>query len=215
MVGGSMRFESVILLIGRPGSGKNVVGGMLEEQYGYKQVICSEALGNDPEIALIKAQGRLVNDDIVIHKMTEYLREHPELGSKLVLNGATRTQPQAVGIVDMLQHEFDTGARIATFEIFAYQEQSWHRQLTRPDIRDDKNPASIRQRDSLYDKNERGVRDYLNTITRLYTIDNSGVLTTTEANLRLEMRKELAILQDRCPKSRPNFATHVEAIHYL
>jgi adenylate kinase family enzyme len=213
--GGKMRFESVILLIGRPGSGKNTVGELLDTCYHYSHVICSDVLGDDEEIIRIKRAGGYVSDEIVLQKISEHLHQNQKLGPLLVLNGAPRTEAQAVGIVDILQHQFCTGARIATFDVFATKAQSRRRQATRSEERTDKAPAIVQERDKMYEENEKAVRGYLARYTRLYPINNSSSLKFTETDVRVAMGKEQSILRDRCPKTQPNFAAHVEAIHNL
>jgi adenylate kinase len=91
----------MILLLGPPGAGKSVQGGLLAAEMGYVSISTGVILRNRADDALKETmlKGDLVSDEVVQDLVAKELGTHTPLGA-LILDGFPRNAAQAKWLID-------------------------------------------------------------------------------------------------------------------
>ncbi len=94
----------MIILVGKPASGKGTLAKRIMELLGVKAFSMSKALGEIREAAEAMEKGLLVGDDLVNRAMAKDLRRRIESGEgfNFILDGAPRSPAQAEFLLDLV-----------------------------------------------------------------------------------------------------------------
>jgi adenylate kinase len=98
----------MILMMGPPGAGKSVQGGLLGATIGYISISTGVLLrakaAADTDMKDRMLKGELVNDDLVKELVTDIMRQHQPLGA-VILDGFPRNVHQAAWLVETARDE--------------------------------------------------------------------------------------------------------------
>lgn len=96
----------MILLLGPPGAGKSVQGGLLAAEFGYLAISTGVLLRSsaDPELHQRLLKGELVDDELISGLVHEELVKHQALGD-IILDGFPRTVAQSEWLVKTAAEE--------------------------------------------------------------------------------------------------------------
>lgn len=93
----------IIILLGKPGSGKGTIAGELKSNYGFQHLSTGEVLrkSDDEEVRDIMKKGELVSDDLMVKVLRRELRKL-DLEKGIIFDGFPRTIKQARRLDRML-----------------------------------------------------------------------------------------------------------------
>jgi adenylate kinase len=96
----------MILMLGPPGAGKSVQGGLMGAELGYVSISTGVILRNraDAELQARMLTGELVSDEIVQELVLQELRSHKPRGS-LILDGFPRNVDQTIWLLEHCKEE--------------------------------------------------------------------------------------------------------------
>jgi len=118
--------RNVYIFIGPPGSGKGTLSKICVEKFGWKQLSTGDLLrrhisegtpiGKQIDFAI--KSGKLVSDELITQIVYEWLKELPDDGKAVILDGFPRTVVQAGDFARIMRDEFpNEGIKVVYFEI--------------------------------------------------------------------------------------------------
>ena len=94
-----------ILLIAVPGAGKGVVSNYLIEKYNFTHLsagdLIRDEIKNNPDLAEIVSQGKLIDDNIINGLIDKFVRENND--KNLIFDGFPRTMSQVPAFEEILK----------------------------------------------------------------------------------------------------------------
>jgi adenylate kinase len=147
----------IVVIIGPPGAGKSSQSELLKDREHIDWLYVSKLLRsqNNPAIAKVMDEGRLVDDDVVNRLVAGYI-EKIDAGKVVVIDGFPRHLPQAKWLVEFARQSRRDFAAVIHLDI----PRSVSEQRLQLRGRDDDTPAVISQRLELYEHDIKPVLSY-------------------------------------------------------
>lgn len=180
-----MSQTKVIVLLGRPGSGKGTQGEMIRDFFGYTHVSTGEILRTamrekgelGAKVREFVEAGRLVPDELVISLVAGRLRALGGSAVGVIFDGFPRTVSQAVALGEVISEVGISSTYIIELRVtddLAISRIRGRRNDPSGTLRDDDNDAVVAARLAIFDAETRPVIDYYSQEGRLLSIDASG-----------------------------------------
>lgn len=180
-----MRQTKVVVLLGRPGSGKGTQGELLRDSYGYTHVSTGEILRTamresadlGAEVREYIEAGRLVPDGLVLSLVAGRLKALCGVATGVIFDGFPRTVSQAISFEAVLAESgIDS---ILVVELRVSDETAMNRVHGRRNDssipqRDDDRDSVVAARLAIFDTETRPVIDYYSRQGRLISVDATG-----------------------------------------
>lgn len=180
-----MSSTRVVILLGRPGSGKGTQGQLLESRRGYVHLSTGEllraAIRERSELG-VKARkfvdcGQLVPDGVIVSLVAEHLSSLVGEVPGVVCDGFPRTVPQALALTEAL-NGLGSPAPVP-IELRVSNERAAQRIEGREAgsgliTRSDDKPEIVQARMAVYEAETRPVIDYYESVGLLRIVDGSG-----------------------------------------
>ena len=182
-----------IVLFGGPGAGKGTQAARLKEIYDLEHLSTGDMLRADvakgsalgEQVKAVMASGQLVSDDLVIAIIRGRLEAGAKQSKGFLFDGFPRTLAQAQGFDRMLKELGMSVSGVLKLEV--PESELLARLAKRAQIQsraDDKDPAVLRARIQVYERETAPVADYYAKQNLLYAVDGTGTLEEIERRLR-------------------------------
>lgn len=147
--------HNIFVFIGPPGSGKGSLSQLCVQTLGWKQLstgaLCrkhiAEGTNVGKSIDLAIKSGKLIDDNLVLEMVSQWLYSLGEGGENIILDGFPRTRPQAQALMDLLKEQFKD-CNLAIIEFFISDEEAARRLAARYVCTDKKCEAIYSDRSS-------------------------------------------------------------------
>lgn len=180
-----------LILFGPPGSGKGTQAESLIKKYDLFHISTGDMfryeLSNNTELGVLAksymSQGQLVPDEVTISMLRKRVEDNPDVKG-FIFDGFPRTAPQAKALDDLLAERGDSIS--ALVELVVDEEEIVQRILKRGEASgraDDKDPAIIRNRFTVYRSETAPVADYYAQFGKSHKVQGVGSIEEIFNNL--------------------------------
>lgn len=130
--------HNIFVFIGPPGSGKGSLSQLCVESLDWKQLstgaLCrkhiAEGTSVGKRIDLAIKSGKLIEDDLVLDMVSQWLQSLQSEEENIILDGFPRTRPQAQALMQLLQTQF-RGCSLKVVEFFISDAEAVNRLAAR------------------------------------------------------------------------------------